>query len=191
MLGSIGLYSKKYKEALQIVQDKTIEKNGSIISTRPVNNDHVDKELSVAINVLGSFLEKENIPKSNIPHLLHSPRRSEIRKRIKKNMKVNSEKIKESYAKRKQIKVENFDVGDNVAVKVPPIDKAKCDTSHVPVVVALKRGQVQPKYKLACRFGTIEGFYTASSLINYPAPVDILDEDKTVSLREAARLHSV
>ena len=190
MLGSIGLYSKKYKEALQIVQDNIIEKNGSIISTRPVNNDHVDKELSVAI-VLGSFLEKENLPKFNIPHLLHSPRRSEIRKRIKKNMKVNGEKIKESYAKHKQIKVENLYVGDNVAVKVPPIDKAKCDASHVSAVLALKRGQVQPKYELACRFGTIESFYTASSLMNYPAPVDILDEDKTVSLREAARLHSV
>ena len=51
-LATRGSYSKKYKEALQIVQDKIIEKNRSINSTRSVNNDYVDKELSVAINVL-------------------------------------------------------------------------------------------------------------------------------------------
>ena len=73
-LSTIGLYSKKYKEALQIVQDKIIEKNQPISSTRPINNDYVDKELSVAVNVLGSFLEKENLPRSNIAHLLYSPR---------------------------------------------------------------------------------------------------------------------
>ena len=175
-LATIGLYSKKYKEALQIVQDKIIEKNRSINNTNQINNDYVDKELSVAINVSSSFLEKENLPRSNIPHLLHSPRRSEIRKRIQKNMKVNGEKMKERYAKRKRIKVEDFNVGDNVAVKVPSIDRGKCDVSRVPAVVVLKRGQVQAKYILACRFGTIESFYTASSLISYPAPIDILDK---------------
>ena len=184
-LATTGLYSKKYKEALQIVQDKIMEKNQPINSTRPIN--YVDKELSVAINVLGSLFEKETLPRSNIAHLLYSPRQSEIRKRIQKNMKVNGEKMKERYAKRKRTKVEDFDIGDNVA----PTDRGKGDVSRVPTVVVLKRGQVQAKYKLACRFGTIASFSTASSLISYPAPVDILDEGKTVSLREAARLHSV
>ena len=106
-------------------------------------------------------------------------------------MKVNGEKMKERYAKRKRIKVKDFNVGDNVVVKVPPIDRGRCNVSRVPAVVVLKRGQVQAKYKLACRFGTIESFYTASSLISYPAPVNILEEGKTISLREAARLHFI
>ena len=134
--------------------DKIIEKNQSINSTRPINNDYVDKELSVAINILSSFLQTENLPGSNIPHLLHSPSRSEIRKRIQKNMKVNGDKMKERYAKHKRIKVEDFNVGDNPAAKVPPTDRGKCDASRVPAVVVLKRGQVQAKYKLAYRFGT-------------------------------------
>ena len=58
-------------------------------------------------------------------------------------MKVNGEKMKERYAKRKRIKVKDFNVGDNVAVKVPPIDRGRCNVSRV-----LKRGQVQAKYKL-------------------------------------------
>ena len=149
--------------------DKIIEKNQSINSTRPINNDYVDKELSVAINILSSFLQTESLPGSNISHLLHSPSRSEIRKRIQKNMKVNGDKMKERYAKHKRIKVEDFNVGDNAAAKVPPTDRGKCDASRVLAVVVLKRGQVQAKYKLACRFGTIESFYTASSLISSKA----------------------
>ena len=72
-------------------------------------------------------------------------------------MKVNGEKMKERFAKRKRIQVEDFDVGDNVAVKVPPIDRGKCDVGRVPAVVVL-RVQVQAKCKLACRFGTTKSF---------------------------------
>ena len=80
-LATLGLYSQKYKKALQIVQDKIIEKNQSINSTRPINNDYVDKGLSIVINALSSILEKENLSRSNIPRLLHSPRRSNIFRR--------------------------------------------------------------------------------------------------------------
>ena len=80
-LATLGLYSQKYKKALQIVQDKIIGKNQSINSARPINNDYVDKELSIVINVLSSILEKENLSRSNIPCLLHSPRRSNIFRR--------------------------------------------------------------------------------------------------------------
>ena len=80
-LATLGLYSQKYKKALQIVQDKIIGKNQSINSARPINNDYVDKELSIVINVLSSILEKENLSRSNSPRLLHSPRRSNIFRR--------------------------------------------------------------------------------------------------------------
>ena len=63
-------------------------------------------------------------------------------------------------------------------MKVPHFDRAKLDVGRMLVVIILKREQLQGKYKLACRFGTIESFYTASSLISYPAPVDILDKEQ-------------
>ena len=62
-------------------------------------------------------------------------------------------------------RTKDFDIGDNVA----PTDRGKGDVSRVPTVVVLKRGQIQAKYKLACRFGTIASFYTASSLISLPS----------------------
>ena len=58
--------------------------------------------------------------------------------------------------------MEDFNVGGNVAVKVTPTDRGKCDVSRVPAVVELKRGHVRANYKLACRFDTIEIFYTVS-----------------------------
>ena len=71
------------------MQDKIIEKKPSINRTRPINNDRVEKDLSAAINVLCSFLEKENLAKSNTPHLLQAPVGSEIRKGIQKNMQID------------------------------------------------------------------------------------------------------
>ena len=106
-------------------------------------------------------------------------------------MKVNGKKMKESYTKYKRTKVKDFDVGDNVVVNVSPTDRGKGDASRVAAVVVLIRGQFQAKYKLACRFGTKVSYYTASSLISYAEPVDILDKGETVSLREAQRSHSV
>ena len=58
--------------------------------------------------------------------------------------------------------MEDFNVGGNVAVKVTPIDRGKCDVSRVPAVVELKRGHIRANYKLACRFDSIEIFYTVS-----------------------------
>ena len=78
------------------MQDKIIENNRSINSTRPLNNDYVDKELSVTINVLSSFLEMENFPRSNISRKLHSPRLRETKKYIERDMKVNGQKMKET-----------------------------------------------------------------------------------------------
>ena len=48
----------------------------------------------------------------------------------------------------------------------------------------LKRGQINPKYKLACKFGT---------LVLYPGPANLSVEisNTEISLREAARIQSV
>ena len=95
--------------------------------------------------------------------------------------------MKERYTK--QITVEDFKYHSKV--EVPLIDIGKCNFGCVPDIVVLNRGEVQVKYKLACRSDTIKHFYTAPLLISYPAPADILDENKAVSLSEAARLNSV
>ena len=77
-----------------------------------------------------------------------------------------------------------------MAVKIPLQDRGKCEVNRLPTVAVLKRGQINPKYMLACQFGTLESLFTASSLIPYPSPVSLSVEisNTEISLREAARL---
>ena len=78
-------------------------------------------------------------------------------------------------------------------MKIPPQGSGKCEVNRLPAVVVLKKGQINPKYKLACQFGTLEALFTASSLILYPGPVNLSVEisNTEISLTKAARKHSV
>ena len=80
-----------------------------------------------------------------------------------------------------------------MAVKIPPQDRGKCEVNRLSAVVMLKREQINPKYKLACQFGTLKSLFTASSLIPYPSPVRLSVEmsNTEISLREAARKYAV
>ena len=188
-LATIGQYSQKYRDAIPIIQQEVAKKNAGV---KKCNNEYVDREISVAINIFCCYLENRNLPPSGIAHLTYSPRRSAIRKKVKENIKANGERMKIKYAKRKRLEVADYSSGDNVAVKIPPQDRGKCEVKRLPATVVLKRGRVHPKYKLACQYGTLESFYTASSLIRYPGAVNLSDNvDKEISLREAARKHAI
>ena len=76
--------------------------------------------------------------------------------------------MKVKYAKRKRLQFVDFAVGDKEAVKILSQDRRKYKVNRLPAVVVLKRGQINPKCKLACQFGTLESLFTASSLIPYP-----------------------
>ena len=101
--------------------------------------------------------------------------------------------MKFKYAKRKRLQFVDFAVGDNVTVKIPRQDREKCEVNRLPAKVVLKRGQINPKYKLAGQFGTLESLFTASSLMPYPGPVKLSVEisNTEISLREAARKYSI
>ena len=192
---TIGLYSKKYKQAMMLIQDELISRGRKRISFVKVsNNEEVDQELSVAVNLLCEYLRFKDLLSSGIPQYTQSPRRLQIRKKVKENIKVNDEKMSiKKYAKRKRLQFVDFAVGDNVAVKIPPQERGKCEVNRLPAVVVLKRGQMNPKYKLACQFGTLESLFAASSLIPFPGPVSLSVEmsNTEIPLSEVARKYSV
>ena len=118
----------------------------------------------MAVNLICEYLRFQDLPSSGIPHYTQFPRCLQIRKKVKENIKINGEKMKLKNAKRKRLQFVDFAVGDNMAV---------WEVGRLPVVVVLKRGQINPKHKLACQFGTLESLFTASSLIPYPGPVNL------------------
>ena len=177
-----------------LIQDQLITRGGKRASSVKVSsNKEVDQELSVAVNLPCKYLRFKDLPSSGIPHQTQSPRRLQIRKKAKENIKINGEKTKVKYATRKRLQFVDFAVGDNVAVKFLPQDREKCEVNKLPAVALLKRGQINPKHKLACQFGTLESLFTASSVIPYPGPVSLSVEmsNTKISLREAERKHSV
>ena len=130
---TIGLYSKKYKQALMLIQDELITRGRKCTSSiKASNNKDVDQELSVAVNSICEYLRFKDLLLSGIPYYTQSPRHLQIRKKVKKNVKINGEKMSLKYAKRKRLQFINFAVGDNVAMKIP-------------AVVVLKRGADKPE----------------------------------------------
>ena len=143
---TIGLYSKKYKQALMLIQDQLITRGRKCTSSIKVsNNKEVDQELPVAMNSICEYLRFKDLLLSGMPYYTQSPRHLQIRKKVKKNVKINGEKMSLRYAKRRRLQFIDFAVGDNVAVKIPPQDGGKCEVNRLPAVVVLKRGADKPE----------------------------------------------
>ena len=66
-----------------------------------------------------------------------SARRTIIKTEVKENTIKNAEKMKvKKYGKRKRVTVQEFLVeGQNVAVKIPAIDRGQCDLNRIPCVI--------------------------------------------------------
>ena len=104
---------------------------------------------------------------------------------------MNAERMKDRYSKKKRLFVQTFQIGDNIAVKIPKEDRGKIDARRLPAVVVKVKCTTPPMYKVACKFGTIEGYFPTSNIVSYPGVIDIGNEDCQITLREAARQNSV
>ena len=63
-----------------------------------------------------------------------SPRRADIRAKVHANIKVNAERMKDRYSKKKRLFVQSFQIGDNIAAKMPKEDRSKFDAKRLPAV---------------------------------------------------------
>ena len=80
--------------------------------------------------------------------------------------------IKSKYGNRKRVMVKDFEIAETLVVKIPVIDREKCDLNRIPVMVISKCGKLQPKYALACRYGRIQGLFT--SLVIFPGNLIVI-----------------
>ena len=106
-----------------------------------------------------------------------------------KHYRKNAERMKERYKKIK--KIQTFNVGDAVSVRIPRIDCASTDLHRLPSVVVERRGKKYFLYRLLCKFGVLESCYPESELEAYGTALqlDITDWEKApvVTLREASK----
>ena len=84
-MATIGLYSKKYKQAMMLIQDKLMTRGRKQTSSvKFSNNKEVDQELLVALTSLCEYPRFKNLPSSGILHYRQSPRHLQITKKLKK-----------------------------------------------------------------------------------------------------------
>ena len=114
-----------------------------------------------------------------------SPNRKRIREDVHNNIKINAERMKRRYCKKMELLFIVFIEGDKVAVQIPQKDRGKTDMRRIPAIIVKLSRSTPPCYKLACEYGTIEGYYSASDIIPYPSCVCIDKSEEDISLREA------
>ncbi len=153
----------------------------------PLNHTHSDSQLP---HHRDSLL--------NSTHDSESDDHSEQPKRplatIKKHLSVRT-KADEAYRKNetrmflknsKQNKVETFNVGQYISVRVPRIDRASTDPPRLPCVVVQVVGKAKALYRLRCHFGVLKVCYNAGDLEayagSYNIPVDGWEEDERITL---------
>ena len=106
-----------------------------------------------------------------------------------KHYRKNAERMKERYKKKK--KVQTFDVGDAVSVRIPRIDRASTDLHRLPSIVVERRGKKYFSYRLLCKFGVLDSCYPENELEAYGSALqlDITNWKKApvVTLREASK----
>ena len=98
----------------------------------------------------------------------------------------NAAQMRERYNKKN---VQNFKVGDKVAVRIPRIDRTTTDVHHLPCVIIQCHGKKQFLYQLQCEFGILNAVYPSSELEAYNGVLQIPENSKTltISLLEAAQ----
>ena len=155
---------------------------------KKINNLYVDRLLWLTAETIKRYLKFKS---DHLERLETSPRRAVIRAEVHENIKINAERMKRRYAKKKKLFVKFFQIGENVALRIPKEDRSKVDRKRLPAVVVKIKNTTPPMYKLACKFGTIKGYYSTSDIISYPGVVEIANENVELSLREAAMENSV
>ena len=63
---------------------------------------------------------------------------------------------------------------------IQKVDRSKVDSQRTPAVIVKIKDSSPRMYKLACKDGTIAGYFSTSSLITYP----LGNIDHAISLRE-------
>ena len=183
LYNQLELYEKETKLITAYLQ-----KHSSKFNHNRHTSKYIDECGSVCLNVLNQYLQFET--KSDRET---SPKRIEIRNAVRNNIRKSAEKMKEQYGKRKRLKIGIFKESDNVSVMIPKEDRGKVELRRIPAVVVKVKGSLShPLYLLACKFGTLEGLFTASKLKSYPGAVD-LDSSAVndyISLRSAAKMYA-
>ncbi|XP_057304757.1 uncharacterized protein LOC130641806 [Hydractinia symbiolongicarpus] len=108
-------------------------------------------------------------------------------------IKKTREEMVQRFEKNHCSKVNAYEVGDNVSVRVPKKDCSNTHASRMPCVVISVSGDKERYYQLLTQHGVLHNKYRSGDLEFFRGNfnMDLKNSDKFVSLREANRLQNV
>lgn len=102
---------------------------------------------------------------------------------------LNAVRMGEKYSNKKRVQI--FNVGDTVALRIPRIDRAATDMHRLPCIIIQQQGKKYFLYRLRCKFGVLSTLYPASELEEYRGPEQLevhgWEIAPKIGLREAAK----
>ena len=113
-----------------------------------------------------------------------------IRNHVQKRNLEAAEMMKNKFNNAKRTKIEKFEVGDGVTVRVPSEDRGPCDQQRVPRVIVKISNNT---HKIRTQYGILKFQYCTDELERHAIKVvstDGWEDDAVISLREAARRYN-
>ena len=102
-----------------------------------------------------------------------SEQRTEARNRAYAATLKSAERMSMAYNSSKKRRVQTFDVGDNVSVAIPALDRTCTDVRRLPGQVTAVKGNKVQMYEVATEYGLLQIKLRAGDLQSYNGDVDI------------------
>ncbi|CAF5057243.1 unnamed protein product, partial [Rotaria sp. Silwood1] len=174
----LGLPASDSNTVQQVESDCETEEEGLANDDEHINNDqsdpHSDTDHEHSISSFNDRIQRTN----------------EVRQDAKEGQKRQAEEFLQNTSKKQ--KLANLNVGDNVLVPVPDVDRGPTDARNILAVIM---GTAHDKYKLGTQNGVLLGYYSYHQVCKAPGLPTLfihdVQNDEPKSLREIARLQSV
>ncbi|CAF1370373.1 unnamed protein product [Rotaria sordida] len=174
----LGLSAGDSNTVRQVESDYQTEEAGLANDDEHIDNDqgdsHSDSDNEHSISSFNDRIQRTN----------------ELREDARKGQKRQAEEFLQNTFKKQ--KLANLNLGDNVLVPVPDIDRGPTDARNILAVIM---GIKHDKYKLGTQNGILSGYYSYHQVSKAPGLptlfIQDIQKDEPKSLREIVRLQSI
>ncbi|RIB17955.1 hypothetical protein C2G38_2141329 [Gigaspora rosea] len=175
-------YSITPQEFIEVSDSDSSQESVDTVISRRYTSQEKEKWQASPIEVI------EEVSRTSLYYIINTTRPTfEQHESIRPSAILNNQKKHEKEYKTKRGRV--FELGELVKIRVTDVDKLKMDQRSLPCKILQKKTNFDA-YQVACQFGVLENWYSASELEpldtpDYPA-LEVVPLNNSISLREAS-----
>ncbi|RIB00189.1 hypothetical protein C2G38_2150949 [Gigaspora rosea] len=176
------VYSVTPQEFIEVSDSGSSQESVDTVISRRYTSQEKEKWQASPIEVI------EEVSRTSLYYITNPTRPTfEQHESIRPSAILNNQKKREKEYKTKRGRV--FELGELVKIRVTDVDKLKMDQRSLPCKILQKKTNFDA-YQVACQFGVLENWYSASELepldtSDYPE-LEVVPLNNSISLREAS-----